>query len=279
MDDLYEQSKSRGRKRGQGPRDRKKRTTPNPLVEIYDETQNYFRFLSRKHYPASECYNIYKTHLVDFPASPGIAEVQVRNEDTLDMARRFAPVAKNGLMVLNMASKFKPGGGVKSGATAQEEVIFRRSNAFMTHPESWYPLDDEDAIFSPDVWIVRDSDYKFYPENEFFHVSMLAVPAIRHPRCRNDRYSHNSDRKLMQRKIESIFEIAILKDKKTLVLGALGCGAYKNPPQEVLDMFRTALQKYIRHFDLIGFAVLANNAAGHENLKLFETLQSVVSKE
>lgn len=55
--------------------------------------------------------------------------VSVHNADFLEIARAVAtpecPAA-----VLNMASRSNPGGGVHHGSGAQEENLFRRSNAF-----------------------------------------------------------------------------------------------------------------------------------------------------
>ena len=81
--------------------------------------------------------------------------------------------AKLNPLVLNMASDFKPGGGVRSGKTAQEEVIFRRSSAFLTHPPSWYPLETQHVIYSPEVYVVKDLDYQLLKHKDQVTISML----------------------------------------------------------------------------------------------------------
>lgn len=163
-------------------------------------------------------------------------------------------------MVLNMASKFKPGGGVTSGQTAQEEVIFRRTNAFMTYEPSWYPLGHYEVIYSPEIIIAREgSTYKFIPSGKQKTVNMLAVHALKNPKLSPSRDYKEIDRKLMIYKIESIFKIGIKQQADSLVLGALGCGAYRNPPHEVVKIFKDCLEKYQHYFKKIVFAILSIN--------------------
>lgn len=42
----------------------------------------------------------------------------------------------------------------------------------------------------------------------------------------------------MQNKIDMIFKVGIKHDHKQLVLGALGCGVFNNPTEEVAKMFK-----------------------------------------
>jgi uncharacterized protein (TIGR02452 family) len=167
-----------------------------------------------------------------------------------------------------MASKFKPGGGCRTGAVAQEEEIFRRTSAFMTHPEEWYPLEPEQVVFSPQVHIVKDSDYKLLDKGDVVSIGMLAVHAIKNPTLTNRKFS-KKDWELTEMKIESIFKIALINGFDSLVLGALGCGAYGNPATEVLKIFQSMVKKYDKCFNKIGFAVLVLGKNGQNNFDLF----------
>ena len=40
-----------------------------------------------------------------------------------------------------------------------------------------------------------------------------------------------------------------------LILGAFGCGAFRNPPEIVAKVFNTVMQDYLCYFDTIEYAV------------------------
>lgn len=222
----------------------------NDLVSIYYDTKQYFR--NMKLGQKSILYDISNIDF-DLPDVNYQCDCQVVNQDTLDTALELR---SEGLypLVLNMASRFKPGGGVENGRTAQEEVIFRRTNAFMTHYPDWYPLSNYGVIYSPEVTIIKDNNYKLIKEHQC--ISMLAVHAIKDPKIVQGTYTEN-DQQLMELKIESIFKLAIKHGHDSLVLGALGCGAYNNPVHSVISIFKCYLPQYIKYFKKIRFAILS----------------------
>ena len=61
--------------------------------------------------------------------------------------------------------------------------------------------------------------------------------------------------KLLTERVKRIFEIATLKGNEVLILGAFGCGAFKNPPEIVAKVFHSVMQDYLYHFDVIEYAV------------------------
>ena len=288
--DFYEQKKTKGKRRGKKvPRGNYPSENQNQLCQTYRDTIQYFRHFSRKNLPNSILYNIFddfdiadavknRKDEISPPISRTFAHgfagnLEVCNEDTLDMALRYSAFS-NDIMCLNMASKWKPGGGVRTGKVAQEEEIFRRTNAFMTHPRNWYPLEDENVIYSPEVHIIRDSSHNYLREKDCAKISMLAVHAIKNPKVMESaftcKYVSVDDCELMTAKIESIFKIAILHNKRTLILGASGCGAYNNPVDEIVSIFQKAIAKYAVYFNDIGFAILSQGAKGQENFNKFK---------
>ncbi len=167
-----------------------------------------------------------------------------------------------------MASHSKPGGGVKNGAIAQEEDLFRKSNYFEATDEKLYPLGMTEAIYSPIVHIIKDNNHKLL-ENPV-KVSCLAVAALDHPFLTKDKipnYASKLDYEIMCQKIEMMFQIAILNGHHTLVLGAFGCGAYRNPPSVVAAIFKLYVEKYKYFFKTIGFAVLCGS--NNTNFEIF----------
>jgi uncharacterized protein (TIGR02452 family) len=194
--------------------------------------------------------------------------IEIQDEDTLAMAERYRSEGMS-VLVLNMASASKPGGGVGSGKSAQEESIFRRTNAFMTHNPAVYPLAPDQAFYSPEVRVIKNETYEFIKSRHHYTVGLISVPALKDPEVSGDDYKNPADRALMQAKINLIFECGIAHGYQSMVLGALGCGVYNNPPRAIVEMFTVALQTYGGFFKKIGFAILSVGRNGTANYKLF----------
>ncbi|MFD0589015.1 TIGR02452 family protein [Paenibacillus sp. GCM10027627] len=73
------------------------------------------------------------------------------------------------------------------------------------------------------------------------------------------REPHNAGRigEVMRRRIEKIFSVALAHRHETIVLGACGCGVFKNEPSEIAALFREVLEspKYAGAFKKAVFAV------------------------
>lgn len=198
------------------------------------------------------------------------ARVLVENIDSFDMAKKIGAVTDDRVLVLNLASDTRAGGGVEWGARAQEEELFRKSNYHQVLDPASYPLASDQVIYSPLVHIIKDNKYNLLCN--FLSVSCLAVAAIRNPKLVKQGakvfYADSMDYAIMERKIDIIFKVAIKQKHQHIVLGALGCGAYNNPTEEVAKMFSKAVDKYRFYFRTIGFAVLSGH--GNTNCEIFE---------
>ncbi|MBW3671907.1 MAG: TIGR02452 family protein [Acidobacteria bacterium] len=187
--------------------------------------------------------------------------VEVRNESTTAAARRLLrddlyPVA------LNFASGTRPGGGYEAGARAQEESLARSSalvaclqNAaefYALHRELNDPLFSDAMIYSPDVPFFRGRDHQLLDEP--YHLSVITAAA---PRAD---YLDGRGEEIIaafERRIRRIFEIARENEHDSLVLGAWGCGAYRNDPLLVAELFRESIEEHaLGAFRHIAFAIL-----------------------
>lgn len=214
----------------------------------------------------------------DIPIPPPFNKtpsILVENTDTLSMAELFAQRG-GGVCVLNMASDFKPGGGVARGARSQEENMARRSNLVEMLDVRHYPLHRTAMLYSSPVTVFKDASYNVLPQ--FFDVSVISCAAIRNPKLNKEGVYHEDQRALMLAKIRGMIHLAIHVGAKRLVLGAFGCGAFNNPPRQVAALFAQCLMKeqLACCFEEVGFAVLVGRAGEEENYTAFQ--QAFLSK-
>lgn len=64
----------------------------------------------------------------------------------------------------------------------------------------------------------------------------------------------------MYKRCKKILEVAIVNNSKGIVLGAFGCGIFKNRCEDVVDYFKKLLydEKYLMYFDKVVFAIPGN---------------------
>jgi len=199
----------------------------------------------------------------------------VINADCLETAEILVKSGFN-TCVLNLASRKNPGGGVLTGAGAQEENIFRRTNLYLSlfqfapfaneygirkHEKS-YPLDrNTGGIYSADITVFRGSERNGYCLlRKPFNVSFVTVPAINAPELteRNGNlYIADNLVEPTKEKIRTILRITGKYKHDCLVLGAFGCGAFANPPNHMAELFKEVFleKEFIKKFKFIVFSI------------------------
>ncbi|MFE2679558.1 TIGR02452 family protein, partial [Streptomyces hygroscopicus] len=207
-------------------------------------------------------------------APPGPADRDTRREVTaessLEAARRLTaerpgePVA-----VLNFASARNPGGGYLNGAQAQEEALSRASalyaclravpEFYAAHRADPSPFYSDRVIHSPGVPVFRDDRGVLLPEPYAVGFLTSAAPnagviARRAP----DRVGAVPG--ALAARAERVLEVAVAHGYRRLVLGAWGCGVFRNDPAVVAGAFRGLLvgpgARFADRFDRVVFAVL-----------------------
>ena len=214
-------------------------------------------------------------------------KVRVIQSDTFDAAQSLDLLHKSSrcrIGVLNMASALRAGGGVLNGSLAQEESLCTRSTLYPSLKDAFYRIPENAAIYSPDVLIFRASDQRDLPKADWFFVDVVSCAALKHPDVVEDSggggkkvYELEKDKEAMTMKIRLIFQIARQKQMTHLVLGALGCGVFRNPPEEVAKIFKRVIlgdrkRAGIQGIQEIVFAIFDDG----ENLRVFrEVFQDV----
>uniref|UniRef100_A0A6C0E8N3 Microbial-type PARG catalytic domain-containing protein n=1 Tax=viral metagenome TaxID=1070528 RepID=A0A6C0E8N3_9ZZZZ len=245
----------------------KKNNTPEKSLELMKD-KNF-----NKKYDYESIMESYKNKIKDLYNTQN-TKINVLNQDTIDVA---LDMNKSGLkpLVLNLASDYMPGGGCRKGAMAQEEQLYYCSDYDLLlglhNRDEYYPLDHmkNTSILTKNVTVIRQGNYRWLDNPVRF--DFLAIPALNRPILENNKY-FVKDLQIMKKKIESIFLIAASEGYRSLLLGALGCGAYGNPVEEVVAIYKEMLTKYKKHFDVVTFAVLSPTPANN-NFDKFTVLR------
>ena len=181
--------------------------------------------------------------------------------------------------VLNMASRQNPGGGVQTGAGAQEENLFRRTNLFQSlyqftpyasnfglyKSKYQYPLDRNfGGIYTPHAIVFRGTEQEGYPLlDKSFQMSFIAVAGINRPTLASPEQIIPELIEPAKNKMRTIFRIGLLHHHDSLVLGALGCGAFRNPPSHIAKLFHEVMEEpeFKNKYKLLLFAILDDHNA------------------
>ncbi len=159
-------------------------------------------------------------------------------------------------VVLNLADNTFPGGCVDFGSGAQEESIFRRSNYFKSLNIAFYPIEPNQAIYSPGITIFAKSENANWATiTNPIKLDFIACPGIKFPSLVSGKFT-DEDTITLTNKINLILQIAYENSHDSVVLGALGCGAWKCPPEQVAQIFSQVIAKWEGAFKLIVFAIL-----------------------
>ena len=181
----------------------------------------------------------------------GPTAFDVRNETTLTAGRRLVvDCGLSNVLSLNFASAKNPGGGFLGGSQAQEESLARSSALYaslLTQPAYYETnrrcrtaLYTDHMILSPDVPVFRDDDEKLLTEP--YVVGMLTAPAV-NAGAVNDNEPANVVKILptMANRIDKVLAVALRHGYRHLILGAWGCGVFRNDPEAIAELFGEAL--------------------------------------
>ncbi len=164
-----------------------------------------------------------------------------------------------------------------SCARAQEESLCRASalyecingNAMYRHhapmPGGFY---SNYAIYSPAVPVFKDDDGQ--PLDEPYLCAFVTSPAVNTGVYRKEHTSGRRDvvRDEMADRIEKVLTIMAGHGHDAAVLGAWGCGVFKNDPEVIAELFANALRtRFAGVFAKVVFAVLSSDG---ETIRPFE---------
>ncbi len=206
--------------------------------------------------------------LAQNPYGDGIeTNFEVTDETTQIAAHRLVELEGcKDLVLLNYASARNPGGGFINGAKAQEEDLARCSGLYpclMTQPAYYSAnrnqtslLYTDHIIYSPNVPFFRTKSRNLL-EN-IFTASVITAPAPNAGQVlRRDPEALTRIEKALKQRAGYVLSVARDNHHRTLLLGAWGCGVFKNDPKQVADIFGNWLTspEFSGYFSRVVFAI------------------------
>ena len=228
--------------------------------------------------------------------------ITVKESDTLDALIAMKKTGANPVGI-NMANLKHAGGGFKGGDPAQEEHLCRHSTLFTALIQKLkYPWGQYAVVYNPHVKIYRDSTTHELLD-DVIDVNILGVAAFNLKRNYdlkplgllgkdgNSILTDDADKNIeilrknqlfmdgTKQKIRNWLRGAAMHGHTELVFGALGCGAFENPPKLIAEIIDGILKepefseiknrKRVGRFKEIVFAIKKISASDQNNLDAF----------
>ena len=218
-------------------------------------------------------------------------KVLVTKSSTMDAAGKYFADNKH-VAVLNFASATTPGGGVRNGSSAQEECLCRVSTLlpclesempkrvfYNPHRACKNPLHNDDIIYTPNVCVFKDDRYNDI-EPFWTDVITCAAPNLREKPTNSMNLDDGDGVKITDTELYGlhksragkILAAAAANGADVVVLGAFGCGVFRNPPETVAKAFKDAIREFYGYFDVIEFAIKCNKY----NMDNYDTFKKII---
>lgn len=196
------------------------------------------------------------------------SDVELVDMDTVSAIHKFAPhpygYETPRIAALNFASYKHPGGMFYEGSSAQEESLCHASTLYpvlKSFEGSFYAVNkkklnralyNSDILFTPGIIFPKSTEYE---HDTICHVITSAAPNW----GAASRYQKVTKEELLQvfkQRIDAIMVVAEMQAIDIIVLGAFGCGVFRNDPHMVAELFKESIEKHFsKSFKKIVFAI------------------------
>lgn len=202
------------------------------------------------------------------------ATLEVRNETTLAGIARLVAAGEGPVSALNFASAKNPGGGFLGGSEAQEESLARSSALYASllrepsyyerHRATTSSLYSDAMIVSPDCPVFRGDSGCLLERPMTASFITSAAPNAGALASNQPDLLPNLHTVLLRR-AECVLALAASRGDRCIVLGAWGCGVFRNDPAMVADVFAELLidRGWASSFAHVCFSILDRSSGGH----------------
>ena len=210
--------------------------------------------------------------------------IEVVNETTLAGISRLLSDGQGPVAALNFASAKNPGGGFLKGSQAQEESLarcsglhaslLRASEYYERHRASPSMLYSDAMILSPGCPVIRNDEGTLLEVPQIATFITCAAPNAGAAATQRPREVPLIP-EVLRRRSEYVLALAASHGYKQLVLGAWGCGVFRNDPAVVAAAFMDHLRQglWSGRFQHVVFSVLDTTPA----MKTFSAFRAAVT--
>ena len=247
------------------------------MIRVFQDTEGMIQnqpLLQKSVKQTMENTHLYTSdETIELPTNPNFqTSIEVTKNRSFQAAHALmSRYPSERVAVLNFASATTPGGGVLTGARAQEESLCRCStlypclnmpyllqNYYAIHRSMTSNLYSDMCIYTPKVTVVKKdiSIPVANPEIDWFDVDVITCAA---PNLRHNRSFITVDQQydIHSRRARRILSIAAARKASLLVLGAFGCGAFQNNPLAVAKAYHDVLDEFTGYYRHVEFAIFA----------------------
>ncbi len=218
------------------------------------------------------------------PASPAAGgpeldtTLEVTGETSVAAIHRLVVERNLDTLCLNFASAKNAGGGFLGGAEAQEESLARASGLYaslLSQPRYYEAnracstaLYTEHLIYSPHVPMIRDDAGTLLDRPHL--AAFITAPAVNTGAVQQNEPERLPEvPEVMRRRTERVLSVALAAGHRALVLGAWGCGVFRNDPALIADLFGQLETSFKGRFEHVVFAVF-DRSPGQACLRAFQ---------
>ncbi len=245
------------------------------LIDVFQDTLSISKSLSNR----SETHKHFSNEISGPFLSIFENNIIIEPLDTVSAIQKWSQFGK--VCALNMASHKRPGGGVENGARAQEECLFRCSNLSVVVSKDFYPLNTLECLYTEKAVFFKDKDYRLIDPIESDVITIAALRLVGVVGSNGSLSYEPSDsrinyEKVTKDKIRLMLSIPYSFGSEYLILGAWGCGVFKNDPEKMAQYFKDILigEGYANLYKKIIFAVINDHNSVANNYEIFNRILS-----
>lgn len=215
------------------------------------------------------------TEVTEQTANVSDLNITIINKSTVD-AVIYEASKSNSVGVLNFASAMNPGGGFIKGAMAQEEALCQASTLYIQLKDGQMYKDNKNTCWGKgyynnsmnvcETYFIKDGKGSLLANP----AKAIVVTSAAANLSRIENVNKQEIYDLMYNRMEEIIKMFIRYECKTVILGAFGCGVFKNDPNDIANIWKELLEIYGGHFNKVVFAIMSRH--GDKNIEAFNNV-------